>query len=518
MPNQNINRVENEELKNNKELVRLLKKQDRQLLEVQRQLQETQARYADLYDFTPVGYLTLDKAGVVQEINLSGANMLREERQKILGQQFIQYLSPSSIKLVTNHLQLLNLHKSQNDTEIVINLATDKATFLNLDFVITPGKDTTCRVIMNDITEQHKVALALQTNRAKQEVLLGNIPAQVFYLDSKLCYIGISQAFADFIGKSAGEIAGKSVFDLFPDEIAEDFQQTFISVYQTGMTLYGFENSLPDTSGTLVQLSTVLAPYYDVHGKITGLVGVSIDISSIKSASNINSELLMQNRALTRSLFVAHEEERRYLARELHDELGQWFTAIQAEAQVICNVSKHAPNIHDSALAISKSASAVHEVIRGMLRHLRPSLLDELGLADSLRELQRQWCLGHPVIACDFNLDVMLDVLDEELNVTIYRLVQEALNNVAAHSKATRVVVSVQIENNNQHMPDMLVLSVTDDGSGFDPRQTPGGIGLLGMRERVIAAGGDFFIESEVGAGTTLLARLPIITLAESKQ
>lgn len=518
MTKQNINRLESEELKSKAELVRLLKKQKRQLLEVQRQLQETQASYAELYDFSPVGYLTLDMAGVVQEINLSGASMLREDRLKIPGQQFTQFLSPSSIQLVTNHLQLLKLHKSRSDTELVINLATDKATFLKLDFVVSQAKHAACRVIMSDITEQHKVALALQANRAKQEVLLGNIPAQVFYLDKKLRYIGISQAFADFTGMTAGEIAGKSVFDLFPDEVAEDLYQTFTSVYQTGMTLYGFENSLPDTKGSLVQLSTVLAPYYDVHGKITGLVGVSIDISSIKSAANINSELLMQNRALTRSLFVAHEEERRYLARELHDELGQWFTAIQAEAQVICNASRHVPDIHDSALAISKSASAVHEVIRGMLRHLRPSLLDELGLADSLRELQRQWCHSHRDIACEFNLDVVPYKLGEELNVTIYRLVQEALNNVAVHGNARRVVVSMKIENDIKHTSDILVLSVTDDGSGFDPKQTPGGIGLLGMRERVIAAGGDFYIESALGSGTTLLARIPITRLAESQE
>ena len=156
MPNQNINRRENDALKNKAELMRLLKKQDRQLLEVHRQLLEAHARYADLYDFTPVGYLTLDMAGAIQEINLSGANMLRETRQKILGQQLQRYLSPSSIQLFSSHLQQLTLHKLPNDTEFVINLAADKSTFLKLDIVIAAGKQMTCRVIMNDITEQHR--------------------------------------------------------------------------------------------------------------------------------------------------------------------------------------------------------------------------------------------------------------------------------------------------------------------------------------------------------------------------
>jgi len=238
---------------------------------------------------------------------------------------------------------------------------------------------------------------------------------------------------------------------------------------------------------------------------------VSIDISTIKSAANMNSELLLQNRELTRNMFLIQEEERRHLARELHDELGQWFAAIQAEAQIISNIAEHAPEIHDSALAISKSAKAVHEVIRGMLRQLRPVLLDELGLADSLRELLRQWQHSHPDIICEFKLDPTLVSLGEELNITIYRLLQEKLSNISYHALAHRVEVSLQLEPGKEGGADMLLLSVTDDGTGFDPKQVSAGIGLLGMRERAIAAGGDFFIDSTPGLGTKILARLPLI-------
>jgi glucose-6-phosphate-specific signal transduction histidine kinase len=281
-------------------------------------------------------------------------------------------------------------------------------------------------------------------------------------------------------------------------------------VLESGEAVYGFENSVPDASGNLVYLSTVLAPFRDFQGKAIGLAGVSMDITTIKSAANSNSELLVQNRKLTRNLFVVQEEERRLLARELHDELGQWLTAIQAEAQVICNVAKHVPEIHESALAISKSAKSVHEVIRSMLRHLRPTLLDELGLADSLREMQRQWCHSHPDIVCEFKMNISVDGLGEEINITLFRLVQEALSNVASHAHAHRVTVSFELDQVKEGEASFLLLRVDDDGSGFDSTQVRAGIGMLGMRERVIAAGGDFYIDSTPGLGTNILARLPL--------
>lgn len=488
-----------------------LEMQNRQLREAQQELEEARDRYADLYDYSPVGYLTLDESGIVLEINLTGAGMLGKERLNIVGQPFISSLTPASIQPFLTHLRQTYSVPGNSIIEVKIKAKEGKPRIVSLESIAMAGAKRTCRTVMHDITDQRRMGVALQVIRSAQDALLNAIPALVFYLDTDMRYLNVSQAFADFTGRSPEEITGKTAYDLFPRDVAEDLQHICSSVLQTGMALYGFENAVPDGNGNIVYLSTVLTPYRDFKGTAIGLVGVSIDISTIKSAANINSELLIQNRKLTRNLFVAQEEERRHLARELHDELGQWFVAIQAEAQSICNIARHEPGIYDSALAIGKSAGAAHEVIRGMLRHLRPSLLDELGLADSLRELQRQWRHSHPDIVCELNLDVPVDELGEELNITVYRLVQESLNNVACHANAHRVDVSLQLESGGKSVADVLLLKVNDDGSGFDARKVRAGIGLLGMRERVIAAGGDFFIDSTPGLGTKILAKLPLI-------
>jgi PAS domain S-box-containing protein len=492
-----------------------LEMQNRQFREAQQELEEARDRYTDLYDFAPVGYLTLDQAGTVLEINLTGAAMLGMERLNIVDTPFMSRLVISSVQPFLSHLRQTFANPGNSVIELQIKTADGKSRIVNLESLAMPDSGQTCRIMMTDVTEQRRMAIALQLSRASQDALLNAIPALVFYQDAELRYLNVSHAFADFVGHSPDDIAGKTLYDLFPQQVAKKLHKVSSAVLKTGMAIYGFENSLPNAHGELCHMSTVLAAFRDLDGNPIGLVGVSYDISTYKNTAESNNALLIQNRKLTRNLYAAQEEERRRIAVELHDELGQWFTAIQAESQAICNIAKHDSNIKDSALAISKSASAVHEVIRGMLRHLRPTLLDELGLADSLRELQRQWCKSHTQVDCDLKLDVALDGLGEELNLTIYRLIQEALNNVASHANANRVSINMAQELDKESGSNFMVLRVEDDGSGFDSGQARAGIGLVGMRERVIALGGEFSIEGTPGLGTKIMARLP---LARSKR
>jgi PAS domain S-box-containing protein len=319
--------------------------------------------------------------------------------------------------------------------------------------------------------------------------------------------MSVSQTFAEFVGYQTDEVVGKSIADFYPLKTADDLQNIYTSVLKTGLALYGLETILPDTNGVNYHLSSVIAPFSDANGWTLGLVGVSFDVSSYKIADRSNQDLLLQNRKLTRQFYAAQEAERRHIARELHDELGQWFTAIQAESQVICNFAKENPRIHDSALSISKSTRAVHEVIRGMLRQLRPSLLDELGLEDSLRELLLQWCNKNPDISCEFKLLTTLNGLGDEVNLTVYRVIQESLNNIVNHSGAHSVTIQIQRELKKGTGLPVLAVSITDDGVGFDPLTRHEGIGLLGMRERVIALGGEFKIESMPEMGTEVTAK-----------
>lgn len=219
--------------------------------------------------------------------------------------------------------------------------------------------------------------------------------------------------------------------------------------------------------------------------------------------------LLRQNRHLSGRMFSMQEEERRTLSSELHDEIGQWLTAIHFQVKTISRIAESESPIHTSVQIINESAARMHEMIRRMVKSLRPAVLDARGLTEGLRELEMQWRQAHPGIACELVLEGRLDDLSDDLSITLYRLVQEALNNIAKHSQASRVSVRLRRVQGKIPDADAILLSVEDDGMGFDTSRSFDGVGLIGMRERVIAAGGRFDLHSAPGQGVRINCELP---------
>ncbi len=482
-----------------------LEMQNRELREAQQIVEETRDRYAALYDFAPVGYLTLDDTGRIHEVNLTGAAMLGVARSNLVGKLFSTCLANGDSYAFFHHLRQTFLAQGNTVTELRIVNPAGGISYIRLESAPVQDEMRICRTVMTNVTEQRRIALELQQTRSEQEVLLNAIPALVFYKDLNLRYVAISHMLADFFGRPLEDVLGKTDFELFPKDLAEDFQRFCREVLEQGRTRAGVEERLTDANGNTIIVSFVLAPFFNPPGKVAGVLGVGIDISPVKKAANLNQELIQQNRTLMQNIFSIQESERRHLARELHDELGQWLTAIHAEAQAIGSMTEKENKIAASAGAIRESASEMHEVIRNMLHKLRPALLDELGLADSLRELVSQWNKHHTGIGCELELKGELSGWGESTNITIYRIIQEALSNIAKHAQAERVSVHLRRE-----AADRLLLQVVDNGKGLDAEQISNGYGLLGMRERAIAAGGKFSLSSTPGQGVRIDVLLPL--------
>jgi signal transduction histidine kinase len=209
---------------------------------------------------------------------------------------------------------------------------------------------------------------------------------------------------------------------------------------------------------------------------------------------------------LSARLVRAQEEERRSLARELHDEVGQSLSAIIMEASN-AEFAETPAEVGERVKSIASTAEAALNVVRDLALLLRPSMLDDFGLVPALnwhvREMTKRTGLDIRIDAGDD-----CDGLPDDHKTCIYRFVQEALNNAARHARARTVRVTVSGD------AGRVLCSVQDDGAGFDKR-TNRGLGLLGMEERVRRLGGRFRIESQPGRGTTVSAELP---LAEMKQ
>ena len=217
-------------------------------------------------------------------------------------------------------------------------------------------------------------------------------------------------------------------------------------------------------------------------------------------------------RDLSARLVGAQESERKHISQELHDEVGQALTAVIINADFItAEFGDDCPpemvkRLHD----ISNLARVTLQQIRGLSMKLRPAMLDELGLISTMRWFVEQFAARSEIsIDLHFSDEVEEQRFGAEIETALYRVLQEALTNVARHADAT--VVTVRLA----RTADTLRLSIEDDGQGFDPTAVDGkrtggfGLGLLGMRERVAGIGGTLFLDSEVGAGTRLEIEVP---------
>lgn len=238
----------------------------------------------------------------------------------------------------------------------------------------------------------------------------------------------------------------------------------------------------------------------------------SVEFSRISDRFNHLAGVLLQNREenrrLTRRSLEIQEEERRRLAQELHDELGQSLSAIKAIA-----TSMEQPGAAtdqsavESAGIIKTTADNMYGVARRMIRQLRPAALDELGLVPAIQQLVDDWNSAHADTFC--HLDIKSDCLTpaDAVKINIYRIVQESLTNVARHSSAKDVYISLD---NSRHNSTELVLEISDDGQGFNPDTTRKGMGLSGIQERVDSMGGEFQLATGVDKGVNMTIILPV--------
>jgi signal transduction histidine kinase len=280
-----------------------------------------------------------------------------------------------------------------------------------------------------------------------------------------------------------------------------------------------------------------LSPYRTLDNQVDGLVITLVDVTERARAAEIvrrvgeeleikvrerTAELALSNEALRseiqekerseaarrrllEQLVNAQEEERRRLARDLHDQLGQQLTALRLKLESLRAMKKgNAPATIDE---IQRIVNQLDADVDFLAWEVRPIALDELGLEMALANYANQWS-SHFNIAAEFHSRGLDDNrLPPEIESNFYRIAQEALNNCAKHSQCNHA--DIIVERHHHHA----VLIIEDDGVGFDTQpeiQTLRAMGILGMRERAVLMGGTFEIESTPGKGTTVFVRVPL--------
>lgn len=243
------------------------------------------------------------------------------------------------------------------------------------------------------------------------------------------------------------------------------------------------------------------------------------DLAELSAVGNVFNRLagglqatLAERNALTLRLIAVQDEERRHLARELHDEFGQCLAAISAVAASAGQTAgRECPTLEPECQSIARTAARMMDALRSTLLRLRPPDVDELGLAASLEGLVAGWNSRGGGTRFSIELSGGFDALSRDFAANLYRIAQEAITNAAKHAQASRVILRLRMqEPAGADQRAQIELAVDDDGKAPAELTVKSGMGLLGMRERIATLGGRLSIETSRPSGLVLRAQIPV--------
>ncbi len=535
-----------------------LEMQNEELRSTQDELAVSHARYFDLYDLAPVGYLTLSEKGLILEANLAAANLLGLERSQFVNQPVTRFIVPDDQDIyylqrkrlsATLQPQVCELrmlrggptppaaptvhgprglgHRAVRSGAAAVQAEPEQEAggplWVRLQATVTQsGADAPVwRVTLSDITEQKQAQDSLRASEARLRALLTNAPVVLFAIDGA----GIV-TFADGrglagMGFAPEEVHGRPAYDVFAE------QPVIRAAIQRALAGEAFTR-VAQIAGMWFDIR--LLPLPEPDQRVAGVIGVAMDVTARKRAENAlqqahddlelrvqertaelraANEALRQSRdqlqSLTRRLVDAQENERAAIARELHDGAGQALTVMLLDLGALARQTADNPDTAAKVQALQAAADGLMSELHTLAADLHPATLNLLGLLAAVRQhiSSLQDTAGLQIVVKDVELDD--NSLSPEVRIAVYRVIQEAVNNAIRHAQARNIGVLLAMQES------CLRVTIEDDGSGFNP-ETPdeGRLGLLSMRERIEMLGGSLTIESSPGAGTTVFVEVRV--------
>lgn len=347
-----------------------------------------------------------------------------------------------------------------------------------------------------DAADLRRAEAELRDQESLFKSVVNNSPTVIFIKDPSGRYSLMNDCYTRLVSHNHRSLLGSTDDEFFPADIARRLTAADARVWRDQSPL-SVEESVPHADGQHTYV-TVKFPIKDEAGRMIALGGIATDITELKRAH----AALEQKERVLRRLIEVQEAERQAIGHDIHDGLLQY--AIGAR-MLLEGLQRERPealpaDTIDTVIGyLAKGIDDARQVVRGV----RPTVLDDLGLAAAIEDLRDQFRA--------FGIDVAwtatscLDTLPPQLQTTIYRIVQESLTNVRKHGGAKHARVDAFRDGED------LVVSVADEGIGFDPRAIPeGGFGLIGVRERARLAGGTCAVETAPGRGTRVTVRLPL--------
>lgn len=476
-------------------------------VQAETRLRTTEERFRVFMGNNPAACWIVDEHGRYVYLNKALAEMLDGSESSLTGQSlFDLYPRELAKEFDDNNTQVLKDGRVMESVERAPRRDGTIGDFATFRFPLrdSDGRDVVGGMAI-DVTERTRMAEALKTSEERFREFMDNNPA--------LCWISDEGGHIAYVNKTFGQTlklsldpVGRHPIELFATASARQH------LYGVRATLE--KNKSIETQERFVRVDGSEGDFTVFRFPLLGndgrrfVGGVAIDVTEQRRAADELKEANIRLQGLSNRIIEVQETERRQIARELHDEIGQCLTALKINLEGLQRTARDPAVVSRVAESVELSAHTLDQV-RRLSVDLRPSQLDDLGLEPAVRSvLDRQASTGN--FTAHYESDLNGAVLSGQVETACFRVCQEALTNIIKHAGAQHVWVRIELSGKK------LQLRVRDDGSGFDPesgkRRALAGesFGLLGMQERATLAGGQLQINSAPGQGTEVRAWFPV--------
>lgn len=449
-----------------------------------------------------------DRKGRYLMINSAGARFLGKSVEDVVGKDDLELFTVESARPLIETERRLMADGVTETCEELVTAADIARTFLTTK---GPYRDNCGNVIgvigiARDITHSKQIQVDRDRLLQQLQLQIERLPVAYIVMDGNYRVLDWNPAAERMFGFTKEEVVGKSCLQFLLPATHEQPQDLARRIYHCGNGSHMvIDHRTKDAR--LITCEWFNTPLPDLTGKCYAVLSLVQDVTESKRVQKVLCDYADNLQTLSRRVIEVQEEERRRLARELHDEIGQVLSIVSVNLRALqqaCDASA-GPRLQESTQIVDNALIQV----RNLALNLRPAMLDDLGLIPTLR-----WHADQHAQRAGFILRFAAKTdgrrLTSELATTCYRIVQEALTNIVRHAQAREVWLEIQQEG------EQLRLTVQDDGVGLDldslqyRAERPTTVGVRGMRERAELLSGTFQIKSELGKGTIIHVRLPL--------
>lgn len=471
---------------------------------------ESERRFHGMLGTINLIAMMLDMNGDITFCNDFLLNLAGWRREEVIGRSWFNIFMPTEIQVrmreVFSEGMRTGMFPLHYENEIVTRRGERRLILWNNTLLRdAQGNIIGSASIGEDITEYRRLQSEVALRERQLNSFFAGATAGLALLDKDLRYIQINETLADMHGIPAKEHIGRTVREIVPDlvSVVEPILQ---KVLTTGEPVLNTEVTGETQSHPGIQRHWMESffPLTGMDGGPEGVGSIVVEITERKRAEETLQRYAEQLKALSYRLVEVQEEERRYVAKELHDEVAQVLTGLKFSLESLGNLPDL--KIKDELGKMQELLSSLLEKVRDISLDLRPSMLDDLGLLPTMLWHVDRFT-SHTNVRVAFKHNCLDRRFRPEIETTVYRVVQEALTNIARHASVSEAEVRILIEG------DTLLILVEDKGVGFGPEAVitvKNSVGLSGMGERLRLLGGELRIESSSGSGTRLRAEIPI--------